>query len=303
MPRGLALLILLASMAAPTSAQPPVQPPGHRPTTSLEALAVTLPGEAGAVRSALFFGLSLEDLESELLASGQPANGPGRLQAKASLLKAGTEVDAFEVTAELTADDLEDRRRLQVYGDLEAPPGRYRLSLELRIGEETHSADYPLQLQRPPPDRATVLPPLLVDDEGFVAAFYEPDTADTAADPREPPADYPLFATGEQLVPDIAPRLGVDVPRSRICLIGRALTADKTFLETGMVSEDGTLLSKERLAVVSQDEAVDGGYETLCLGLDTQGLAAGLYQLNVTLHDFERRTTERTELSFEILAD
>lgn len=256
----------------------------------LSALAASFPAADGQVRAAVFFGLPLRGVPGSLRATARLLpDAPGPLDA----------VDAFEVEATLEADDLDGRRLLQVYGDLVAPPGRYRLALAMQAGEVQARAEYPLTLEAAPADRPTVQPPLLLDDEGLVAAFYE--LADQAS-VRQPPANYPFIAAGERFVPDISPRLGEDVPRSRVCLIGRGLTGEKTFLETGLIAADGTLLSKERLAMVSSDTG-ETGYETLCLGLDTQSLPAGLYQLNVTLHDFERRTSERSELPFEIVTD
>ncbi|MEO1370649.1 MAG: hypothetical protein AAFX50_25985, partial [Acidobacteriota bacterium] len=177
-------------------------------------------------------------------------------------------------------------------------PGRYRLELELGLGEVISRATYPFDVEAPSPDRPSVQPPFFLDDEGLVSAFYEgsPDDAGT-----EPPEDYPFRAIGEAFVPDISPRITPDMPRSRVCLIGRRLSDEKTFLESGLVAADGALLSKERLAAVGRDDADTDGYETLCLGLDTQGLDPGSYQLNVVLHDFEGRASESTELSFEVV--
>jgi len=270
----MALLASVAVMvlAAPATSQSPPAPSKPAPseagpsepgptesTVSLEALAVNFPGDAGKVRSAIFFGLSLAEVPQ----------GPRSVEASASLKRGGEVVDTFEITADLTVDDLDDRRRLQFYGDLGAAPGSYQLSLRIGIDGLTHVADYPFQLDMPVKDGPAVLPPILLDDEGFVAAFFE---GEPGADPREPPADYPLFAAGEQLVPDIAPRLGVDVPRRPICLILRELMQETTFLETGTVYEDGTLLSKARLALISQDEPTNDRYETSTLGPDTHAL-------------------------------
>ena len=289
------VLALALTLLSPVFLSP--GPASAEPT--LSALAASLPAPGGQVRAAVIFGRSLDGVGSS-----------SSLKATASLLpdRPGPvdTVDAFTVETELTADDLDSRRQLQVYGDLVAPPGRYRLRLEMLVGEESASADYPLELEAPATEGPSLLPPLLADDEEFVAAFYEHEENgrrrnDEPVDVRQPPSDYPFRAAGEPLVPDISPRLDEDRPRSRVCLTGRQLTDEETFLETSLIAADGTQLSKERLAVVSSDEANRFGFETLCLGLDSQGLEAGLYQLNVTLHDFEGRDTQRMEMPIEIV--
>ncbi|MEO1087321.1 MAG: hypothetical protein AAFY88_24050 [Acidobacteriota bacterium] len=279
---GLALAALLLVSATPTSAQAPPTP-GEAP---IEALAASFPADPGFVRVGLWMGRSVS------------VTDVGALRARARLLGDDGEVDAFAVDATVDAAELEGRGRLQVYGDLVAPPGRYRLELELALGDAVSRATYPFEVPAPTPNRPSVQPPFFLDDEGLVSAFYEGSPGPSG---KEPPENYPFQAIGEAFVPDISPQITPDMPRSRVCLIGRRLSEEKTFLESGLVASDGTLLSKERLAAVGRDDADADGYETLCLGLDTQNLEVGSYQLNVVLHDFESRWSESTELFFEIV--
>ncbi|MEM8994143.1 MAG: hypothetical protein AAGF23_05045 [Acidobacteriota bacterium] len=260
------------------------------PGPPLEALAASFPAAAGSDPGAVRVGLWLGRTVT-------PAD-VGALRARVRLVGDGGAVDAFTVDAAVDAAELEGRGRLQVYGDLAAPPGRYRLDLELALGDVVSRATYPFDVHAPAADRPSVLPPFFLDDEGLVSAFYEGSPGSAA---KEPPEDYPFRAIGEAFVPDISPRITSGMPRSRVCLIGRRLSDEKTFLETGLVAADGTLLSKERLAVIGRDDADTDGGEALCLGLDTQGLDFGSYQLSVVLHDFESRGSESTELSFEIV--
>ncbi|MEM1178091.1 MAG: hypothetical protein AAGM22_07100 [Acidobacteriota bacterium] len=281
----LALLALSAGAQPPIAQRPDVPSPSAPPSpdaTPIEALAAGFPAPGGALRIGLWMGRPLMSASA------------GELRSTARLVAPGGEVDAFTVKATLDPSDLEGRDRIQVYGDLLAPPGSYELELELTLGPDTARATFPFEVEPPSPDRPSLLPPFFLDDEGLVAPFFEGPA------PREMPADYPFMAIGESFVPDISPRVTEEMPRSRVCLIGRGLGDEKTFLESGLVFADGTLLSKERLAAVGHDETDETGYETLCLGLDTQGLEVGSYQLNVVLHDFENKTSDATELQFEI---
>lgn len=273
-------LIALVLSVGPAVGQSraPVEP-------GLEALVATFPAPAGQVRAALWIGRPVTSAST------------GQLLARASLLGSGGEVDTFTVESPVDAAELDGRSRLQVYGDLVAAPGSYRLEIEVSLGAEKASVTYPFELHLPALDRPSVLPPFFLDDEGLIAAFYE-----AGPTPTQPPTDYPFKAADEFFVPDLSPRITPDMPRSRVCLIGRRLSDEKTLLESGLIASDGTMLSKERLAAVSRDEADADGLETLCLGLDTQGLESGFYQLNVVLHDFENRGSESTELPFEVVA-
>ena len=203
----------------------------------------------------------------------------------------------FQRSINLEGDALERARGsgLKLHGDLSLKPGSY--GLRLRIGDgDTVSAQrfLPFEVTAYETDKAAVLPPFFIDDDGDAVVIRDPDAAeDGSPDPF-------VTSTDEPFVPKVVPVLANGIARARITLVGYHLTGEKSLLEGSLFDSDGSLLGKDRLGLIAQSETGPDGLDRLDFSLQTEGLWPGEYQLEVSIQDLEHGRTDQSLMPFRI---
>lgn len=184
---------------------------------------------------------------------------------------------------------------LRIYDVLPLPPGSYELDLSVVVVGSGRSAErrFSFEVPRREPQQAALLPPFFVDDEGTALVRRRAD----------PELVYP-FLEGDDLefVPDIAPVMTPDMPRARLVLLGYHLLRADVLLDAALVTADGRRLGKDRLLHVGGTETAKNGLDRLYFSLETEGLRAGRYRFEVTLHDLSHGRSRHTFLPLRIAA-
>ena len=240
--------------------------------------------------------LTAAEAGKELTVSVEVAAPPGRIEG------------SFSHTVDLADESLRDaatRSALRLHGAVELAPGAYTLVYRVTVDRERTGEQagpdavrrlaerrLPFEIAPFKAEHASLLPPFFVDEYGL------DDLEDGLV--RRGEADHDPFVTAahEPFVPDVVPVVQAG-ERARLVLSGYHLTGEQSLLEAVLTTADGRRLGKERLALIRrhQDES---GLERLDFALQTEGLTAGEYQLEVSIQDLQHGRVDQTLMPFEI---
>ena len=315
---GLALTVLTLAFPTASSALDPTSGSaaqvGKAEAEELPVAALLAPFRATDGRSAAHVWLEIPG-PAALQASRQL--GARQLHVKVEIFgRLGRLDGSFEGHFDLSSDDIGDavgRSALRIHGTAVLAPGPY--TLQYRVtgsavqddGAKGHGAKgngtvlaerrLPFEIAAFETDYAALLPPFFIDEYG------QDDLDDglvirTAAGDETP--DPFVTASEETFVPKIVPVLGDDSSRARLVLMGYHLTREQSLLEAVLMTAEGDLLGKDRLALIRDRVDEDTGLERLDFALQTEGLLPGEYQLEVSIQDLENTRVDQTLMPFEI---
>lgn len=186
--------------------------------------------------------------------------------------------------------------KLRIHGRFRLEPGAYDLSLQLTDGQGRDLAVRRLPFEVPGGDRdqAALLPPFFIDDYGL------DDQEDGLVLGLKRAAPF-VTAGDEEFIPDLVPTIDPTSPRARVTLMGYHLLRDKSLLDVALLADDGTLMGKDRLGLVHSDSR--DGLDRFDFSLQTEGLPAGEYQLEVSVQDLANGVVDQTLMPFAIGED